>query len=255
MLAILPRLALLTFAVSHASALFIGAKDTSASSTSSAAAPQATTLSPLGSATDVFREGGTCRASWIPDTSGADTWKSTTIDLMTGSNLQMTRLGTVASGIDGTNPDVTSFNYSCPDVSPNAAIYFLQYTHDDGKDPAWTTRFAIADPNGKTVAPSNANQPQGGSPAVPWGEGALVAATNASSSSSTSTAAMSATRAAHAAVTGNARQSQLADVFSSYNQGKGSSTTYSADSASASHALGWLIVPAALAAVAFTSIL
>ena len=55
-----------------------------------------------------------------------------------------------------------------------------QYTHDGGLDPTWTTRFAIADANGKTTAPANANQPEGGSPAIPWGQGQLVYAASPS---------------------------------------------------------------------------
>lgn len=45
------------------------------------------------------------------------------IELMTGSNLEMSKLATVATGLDGTN--ATSYNYTCPSVSPNSAIYFL----------------------------------------------------------------------------------------------------------------------------------
>lgn len=107
-----------------------------------------------------------------------------TIDLMTGSNLQMVKLATVAAGLDGTDPNVTTYNYTCPLVSPNAAIYFLQYTHDDGLDPTWTTRFAIANSAGIYFPAPEANQPQGGTPAIPWGKGTLIAATSDDSTSS-----------------------------------------------------------------------
>ncbi|PWN34107.1 uncharacterized protein FA14DRAFT_161635 [Meira miltonrushii] len=225
------RLALLFCIASQASALYFNRPDestsasvTSASSSVSASAstststsapiPQSTTVSPLGSATDVFIEGGACRASWIPDKSGATTWKNMTIDLMTGSNLQMTKLGTVTSNIDGTNPNLTSFNYTCPQVTPNSAIYFLQYSHDGGKDPTWTTRFAIADQAGNVTPPPNANQPQGGSPAIPWGEGALVLNNTPTATPSSTAQASLITKSASATNTMNAQQS-LANKFSS----------------------------------------
>lgn len=229
------RLALLFCVASQASALYFNRPDqstsasvasasASAASTStstSAPVPQSTTVSPLGSATDVFRQGGACRASWIPDKSGATTWKSMTIDLMTGSNLQMTNLGTVVSNIDGTNPDLTSFNYTCPQVTPNSAIYFLQYSHDGGKDPTWTTRFAIADQSGNLTPPPNANQPQGGSPAIPWGEGALVLNNTSTATSQPSQV----TKSASATNTMNAQQS-LANKFSSMLSNDRTSNSY-----------------------------
>lgn len=103
---------------------------------------------------------------------------------MTGSNLNMSRLATVAAGLDGTNSNVTSYEYLCPDVTPNAPIYFLQYTHDGGKDPMWTTRFTIARADGIWMNATNANQPEGGSPAIPWGTGALVTNTSTKSTKS-----------------------------------------------------------------------
>ena len=47
------------------------------------------------------------------------------IELMTGSNLEMSKLATVATGLDGTQLNATSYNYTCPSVSPNSAVYFL----------------------------------------------------------------------------------------------------------------------------------
>ncbi|PWN92845.1 hypothetical protein FA10DRAFT_263592 [Acaromyces ingoldii] len=180
-------------------------------------------FTPLGSPTDVFSEGATCTASWTPDTSGAATWKNMSISLMTGSNLNMTMLATVATGLDGTNTAVTSYNYTCPQVEPTSAIYFLQYNHDGDQDSKWTTRFAITDPSGATVPPPNANQPDGGDPAVPWGEGRLVSAGNATTtssstpaSSSTATAASSATPAAATTTAGGGLppQEQMQSAFS-----------------------------------------
>ncbi|UZJ55424.1 hypothetical protein CBS101457_004744 [Exobasidium rhododendri] len=159
-----------------------------ASSGSSTVSSNATAISPLGSATDVFLEGGKCKASWTPAASGTTAWENMNIDLMSGSNLAMTKLATVASDVDGTSADVTSYNFTCPSVTPNAAIYFLQFTTSDGSDPTWTTRFTIANAQGNSTAPTEANQPEGGSPAIPWGEGQLQTTVSSSTSSSSATA-------------------------------------------------------------------
>lgn len=45
-------------------------------------------------------------------------------DLMTGSNLNMLMVTTVVEHLNETN--MTSYNWICPDVAPNAAIYFYQ---------------------------------------------------------------------------------------------------------------------------------
>lgn len=230
-----------------AASMVAGAPSLSSRATNSTAPTAVTSFAPLGSGTDVFREGAACRASWIPDTTGAATWKSMTIQLMTGSNLQMTALGTVASGIDGTNPSVTVFNYACPEVSPNAAIYFLQYTHDGGEDPTWTTRFAIGDEDGKTVAPPESNQPQGGSPAIPWGQGTLVAVSNAAAATtstavaSTTSKVATSTRSATLAATSTGesfsqQRKQLANAFSSAFAGSSASSSGSDYASSSSRA-------------------
>ena len=46
--------------------------------------------------------------------------------LMTGTNNNMTRLITVASGLDGTDGSLSPFNWTCPAVQPYSAIYFYQ---------------------------------------------------------------------------------------------------------------------------------
>lgn len=160
------------------------ATSSTTSITTSSAKPTSANISPLGSSTDIFTVGKACKASWTPAVSGSTTWSNMSIDLMTGSNLNMTRLATVAGGLDGTNSNVISYEYLCPDVTPNAPIYFLQYTHDGGKDPMWTTRFTIARSNGIWMNATEANQPQGGNPAIHWGTGALV--TNSSNKATTS---------------------------------------------------------------------
>ncbi|PSR73085.1 hypothetical protein PHLCEN_2v11055 [Hermanssonia centrifuga] len=118
---------------------------------------------------DVYNEGAQCHISWDPDTTG--TWKTMNIELMTGSNTGMVHITTVTT-LDGTDASKTTFDYACPQVTPNSAIYFYQFTSPDSPDTLWTTRFAIADANGNTTPPSEATEPNGD--AIPWGTGALV---------------------------------------------------------------------------------
>ncbi|KAI0630817.1 hypothetical protein C8Q77DRAFT_1063410 [Trametes polyzona] len=118
---------------------------------------------------DVFKQGGDCKFSWTPDTSG--TWKQTDVELMTGDNFHMVFLTTVAS-FDGTDPSKTSFTFPCPEVTPNSAIYFYQFNSPAaGAAPAWTTRFTIADAQGNASPPPNDTQPDGQK--IAWGTGAL----------------------------------------------------------------------------------
>ncbi|KAF8468042.1 hypothetical protein DFH94DRAFT_776794 [Russula ochroleuca] len=116
----------------------------------------------------IFNAGSTCQIAWTPDTTGL--WKTMNIQLMTGDNLQMVALTTVATAVDGTASPGT-FSYPCPAVTPNSAIYFYQFSHN-ASDLLWTGRFAIADATGATTPPPNATQPDG--EAIPWGKGALV---------------------------------------------------------------------------------
>lgn len=44
--------------------------------------------------------------------------------LMSGSNLNMSRVTVVVERLDGTN--ISSYNWLCPNVTPNADIYFYQ---------------------------------------------------------------------------------------------------------------------------------
>ncbi|KAF8270649.1 hypothetical protein EI94DRAFT_1570624 [Lactarius quietus] len=116
-----------------------------------------------------FNEGSTCTISWTADTTGV--WKKLDIELMTGDNINMQFLTTVASGIDGTvSPG--AFSYPCPNVTPNSAIYFYQFSTIASPNHSWTGRFAIADSTGATVPPANSNQPDG--EAIPWGIGMLT---------------------------------------------------------------------------------
>lgn len=119
---------------------------------------------------DTSNEGATCTINWNPDTTGI--WKVMNIELMTGPNAPMKHLKTVAT-LDGTSTTVTSFTYPCPAVEPNSAIYFYQFS-TPAKPAAltWTTRWAIADADGKVTPPPQATQPDG--QAVPWGDGNLT---------------------------------------------------------------------------------
>ncbi|KIP04556.1 hypothetical protein PHLGIDRAFT_55565, partial [Phlebiopsis gigantea 11061_1 CR5-6] len=119
---------------------------------------------------ETFDAGSACTIEWDADQSG--TWTNVTIDLMTGSNTNMTRVTTVARGLDGTDAALSPYAWPCPAVDPYAAVYFYQFTNGGETAGAqWTTRFTIASPEGETVPPPNATQP--GGEAIPWGTGAL----------------------------------------------------------------------------------
>ena len=57
-------------------------------------------------------------------------------------------------------------------VTPNAPIYFYQFTSPASKTTYWTTRFTIADANGHADAAANATQANGDP--IPWGVGGLT---------------------------------------------------------------------------------
>ncbi|KAI0694582.1 hypothetical protein C8T65DRAFT_55212 [Cerioporus squamosus] len=119
---------------------------------------------------DVFKVGGQCTFTWDADTTGV--WKEMNVELMSGSNLQMNHITTVAT-LDGTDASTTTHTFDCPDVTPNSAIYFYQFSSPANVSAiTWTTRFTISAADGSTTAPANANQPDGS--AIPWGTGALV---------------------------------------------------------------------------------
>ncbi|PFH50947.1 hypothetical protein AMATHDRAFT_3462 [Amanita thiersii Skay4041] len=124
----------------------------------------------------VYKEGGKCHISWQGDKSSPTIWKDMSIQLMTGSNFEMVHLTTVASHQDGTASG--SFDYDCPNVTPNSAIYFYQFTSPLATDKQWTTRFTIASATGSTTPPDNAVQPGTGEQ-IPWGTGALDNASTA----------------------------------------------------------------------------
>ncbi|KAH9940740.1 uncharacterized protein BXZ73DRAFT_98570 [Epithele typhae] len=120
---------------------------------------------------DVFTQGGKCSFSWTPDTTG--TWKTMNVELMTGGNLGMVHLTTVAT-LDGTDPATTSYEYDCPEVSPNSAIYFYQFsTPAAPKNLTWTTRFTIAAADGTTATPTESDTSQV-TTTILFGTGSLV---------------------------------------------------------------------------------
>ncbi|KAI0832405.1 hypothetical protein BC628DRAFT_1414708 [Trametes gibbosa] len=89
---------------------------------------------------DIFAAGSDCTIKWTADKTGQ--WTNTTIYLMSGSNNNMTRVTKVASGIDGTDPSLSPYTWTCPEVEPYSAIYFYEFTNgDDIEDSSWTTRF------------------------------------------------------------------------------------------------------------------
>ncbi|KNZ52281.1 hypothetical protein VP01_362g23 [Puccinia sorghi] len=115
----------------------------------------------------VFREGQQCTLSWALDTT--NTWKNFSVDLMSGSNYNMNVVTNVFKNMNGTKGR-TSFSWTCPQVTPNSAIYFYQF-NQAGQDPGWTTRFTIASPKGQTTPPEHATQTDG--KPIPWGVGKL----------------------------------------------------------------------------------
>ncbi|ESK84716.1 hypothetical protein Moror_628 [Moniliophthora roreri MCA 2997] len=117
----------------------------------------------------VYNEGSKCHIQWVGDKDGK--WDNMAIQLMTGDNFQMVHLTTVATGLDG-NKD-GKFDYDCPDVTPNSAIYFYQFSSPESSELTWATRFTIADAQGKSVPPENQEQPGTGAK-IPWGTGALA---------------------------------------------------------------------------------
>ncbi|KAH9938164.1 uncharacterized protein B0H18DRAFT_924720 [Fomitopsis serialis] len=130
-----------------------------------------------------FIAGSNCTLEWDADTSG--TWKNMSIDLMSGSNDNMSTVTNVASALDGTDTSLSPYNWTCPEVDPYSAIYFYQFTNGGNEsDSQWTTRFTIASSSNTSVSPEHSQQPNGDQ--IPWGDGALA------SSNTTTTASISA---------------------------------------------------------------
>jgi len=146
---------------------------------------------------DLFTTGSNCLITWSGDIISNTIWKNMDVELMTGSNEDMRVITNVATGLDGT---VTkTYSYPCPDVTPNAQIYFYQFTAPLAPNLTWTGRFTIAPPSGATTLPTNSTTEADGT-IIHWGTGALVdpstaiaPPTFAGSNSSTSLASNSTT--------------------------------------------------------------
>ncbi|GAA5846875.1 hypothetical protein JCM9279_004475 [Rhodotorula babjevae] len=137
---------------------------------------------------EVFRVGEKCDVEWNLDTTG--NWTDFSITLMTGSNFAMVPVQTVATGLDGTSGAQT-IDYTCPNVSPNSAIYFYQFSQE-GADTAWTTRFTIAAADGSTTKPTESTA------GIAWGTGSLVSAGGSASSGAASGSAAASSAAGRA---------------------------------------------------------
>ncbi|KGB80342.1 hypothetical protein CNBG_6180 [Cryptococcus deuterogattii R265] len=188
-----------------------------------------TPTSPDGSTT--VKVGDTIEALWTADST--DGWTDVEIQLMTGDNLAMVPLATVATGIDGTSS--TSFSFVAPDVSPYSKIYFLQFTNGGNMtDATWTTRFTIAGADGSTTEPTNSTDFHGQT--VEWGTGQLLSSVSSSSnSSSSSTEANSTSASAVAAAVTTSASSSSSSSSSSASSESPSASSASPESAAASN--------------------
>ncbi|KAJ7132254.1 hypothetical protein C8R44DRAFT_977901 [Mycena epipterygia] len=164
---------------------------------------------------DTFNQGATCHIGWGGDVvSGSTTaWKNMAIELMTGPNEAMVHLTTVATGQDGTVAG--TFDYTCPEVTPNAPIYFYQFSAPGTSNFTWTGRFIIAATDGSSTAATETEQSNGQT--VLWGKGALVDASTATgpptfnstgSSAGSNSASTGASAGASAGASGPSSQSQ-----------------------------------------------
>lgn len=116
---------------------------------------------------DSFTALGQCNIAWTLDANATKPWTTMNIQLMTGSNAQMVHMRTVAT-VDATKQ--SSFSWICPEVNPNAPIYFYQFSSPtDPTNLLWVTRFLIKGTDGSSVdAPST--DPNG----VKYGVGTFV---------------------------------------------------------------------------------
>ncbi|KAG6864322.1 hypothetical protein C0991_010478 [Blastosporella zonata] len=125
---------------------------------------------------DLQTAGQTCHIAWA---AGNSSWTTMSIELMTGPDQSMVHLTTLTAGADGSVAG--SYSWTCPQVTPNAAIYFYQFRYPDsgpGYGYEWTTRFPIASSSGQVVKAEHATQSDG--TPHPWGNGALVDPSSAS---------------------------------------------------------------------------
>jgi len=118
-----------------------------------------------------FDEGAQCHIAWDGDATSTTAWKNMAIQLMTGPNEAMVPVTTVTTGQDGTVAG--SFDYTCPQVTPNSAIYFYQFVSGGTPNITWTTRFTIAAADGSSTNATLSEKASDGT-TVFYGTGALV---------------------------------------------------------------------------------
>lgn len=199
----------------------------------------------------IFKSGEQCTMQWDAGTSNA--WKTMTIDLMTGDNLSMIKLTSVAQGIDGTSE--TSHSWTCPEVSPNAPIYFYQFTTASGGSPTWTGRFTIASDSGNVVSAPNATQPGTGA-AIPWGIGQLTSSSsssnngNSESSSQTTGSSTSSTGSTNSEEDTSSSTASTSSTSSSASSAQTSSSS-SSSSKSGATSMNQIQIGAIMSSVAF----
>ncbi|OCF44718.1 hypothetical protein I317_01407 [Kwoniella heveanensis CBS 569] len=197
----------------------------------------------------VVKVGDKIQALWTADSTSS--WKDVEIQLMTGDNLQMVALATVATGIDGTS--ATSYEFTAPDVSPYSKIYFLQFTNGgDMTAPTWTTRFTIASADGTTTEPTNSTVYSGTT--VEWGTGTLLSTvttdtsgSGSSSSSSNSTTASSAASGSSAVTTTSASESASSASASASSESASASAAASESASTSARSSGATTAAAAAA--------
>ncbi|KAF8843131.1 hypothetical protein BDN67DRAFT_239401 [Paxillus ammoniavirescens] len=118
---------------------------------------------------DVYTSGRPCSFEWKSD--AIRTWKNVTLELMNGSDYKRSSVMCGGSVLDGTSE--STYNFTCPNVTPNSNIYFCQtFNEADVENPVWTARFTIASPTG-VVTPAEYSRQPGGSPTA-WGDGRPV---------------------------------------------------------------------------------
>ncbi|WRT66854.1 uncharacterized protein IL334_003817 [Kwoniella shivajii] len=177
----------------------------------------------------VVKVGDKINALWTADST--DNWKNVEIQLMTGDNLQMVPLATIATGIDGTS--TTSYSFDAPDVSPYSKIYFLQFTNGgDMTNVTWTTRFTIAGADGSTTDPTNSTVYSGTT--VQWGTGTLLSGVTTDGSSNSSSSGVSSASASMASMSVSMIDSSMAMSSASASASVSASESASAASMSAS---------------------
>ncbi|WWD01725.1 hypothetical protein V866_008671 [Kwoniella sp. B9012] len=176
----------------------------------------------------VVKVGDKIEALWTVDS--VDNWNDVTIQLMTGDNLQMVALATVAEGIDGTT--VSSYSFDAPDVSPYSKIYFLQFTNGGVTTNAtWTTRFTIAGADGSTTEPENSTVYSGTT--VQWGTGTLLSSVSTDGSSSSNSTSTGTTSSSNSTSESNVSTVSVSDTASS-TSASASESTFTSGTASGS---------------------